>query len=85
MRSTSIPLLQSLVHLDFSLSGPWSPEEEQLLAAAVAQLRGEDWTGGDAELPHTATWEDVARCVKTRTAIQCWNKWYVRGHEERGG
>ena len=36
--------------------------------AAVNQLRGEDWNGGDSELPATATWKDVAQYVSTRSA-----------------
>ena len=42
------------------------------------QIRGEDWNGGDSELPDTASWTDVAHYVKTRTATQCWNKWLDR-------
>ena len=63
--------------------GAWTPEEEELLAIAVNQIRGEDWNGGDSELPDTASWTDVAHYVKTRTATQCWNKWLDRIANQR--
>ena len=67
-------------------SGPWTAAEEARLIDVMKEVCAKNNPSGplpesgeeeEGALPATVSWHDIARSVRTRTAMQCRQKWVM--------